>query len=558
MHPCPANGEGTTVRVTTPTIAHRLRTRSTERYAPRLNWSSKGQALLTTWRLDCSPSHRRRRTHDEDRSRRHADRPRQLRPRADPHPRQHPAPRRAHRRPRAGLDGQRRSRANVDDLLGVTVRTRLGASLRAHRRRSAGEIRARRVASATCASATPSTSIIDVDGVPTVVRRDPAPRAGRRRCWSSSRSPTARARSPSPNTYLAVRSAVEELNRAATLDELYDTTARAVRELTGFDRVMVYRYDHDYNGEVVAEAKRDDLNSFLGLHYPASDIPAQARALYEKNWLRLISDVDYTPAPLVPSRRPDTGAAAGPHARHAAQRVADPSSSTCTTWACGASMSISLLRRRPAVGPDRLPPLRGPAPAALRRAGPRPSSSARRSRCAWWTSSRTTRLRERLAAQAVLAKLTAAAMDDGRRRSPTSLLGAPDLLDLVSADGVVVAIAGEYREFGLGATTGRRGCHRGLGESDRRGRREHRIPGRRRCPTSTSTPALPQARSHSTCPTGSTSCGSAARCCARSTGAAIRTTRRSPSAKATTSGSARASRSNGGARSCTCAASRGR
>ena len=107
-----------------------------------------------------------------------------------------------------------------------------------------------------------------------------------------------------PNTYQAVRSSVEELNRAATLAELYAITARAVRDLTGFDRVMVYRYDDDYNGEVVAESKRDDLNSFLGLHYPSTDIPAQARALYEKNWLRLISDVDYTPAPLVPASIP--------------------------------------------------------------------------------------------------------------------------------------------------------------------------------------------------------------------------------------------------------------
>ena len=70
---------------------------------------------------------------------------------------------------------------------------------------------------------------------------------------------------------------------------------------------MVYRYDAEYNGEVVAEAKRDDLNSFLGLHYPATDIPAQARALYEKNWIRLIADVAYTPSPIMPVNNPVTG-----------------------------------------------------------------------------------------------------------------------------------------------------------------------------------------------------------------------------------------------------------
>jgi light-regulated signal transduction histidine kinase (bacteriophytochrome) len=57
-----------------------------------------------------------------------------------------------------------------------------------------------------------------------------------------------------PNTYQAVRGTVADLNRATSLQELYDTTAQAVRELTGFDRVMVYRYDADYNGQVVAEA----------------------------------------------------------------------------------------------------------------------------------------------------------------------------------------------------------------------------------------------------------------------------------------------------------------
>ena len=110
-----------------------------------------------------------------------------------------------------------------------------------------------------------------------------------------------------PNTYQAVRGTVGELNRASSLSELYDITAEAVRTLTGFDRVMVYRYDADYNGEVVAEAKAPHLNSFLGLHYPASDIPAQARALYEKNWIRLISDVDYMPARLQPPAHPVDG-----------------------------------------------------------------------------------------------------------------------------------------------------------------------------------------------------------------------------------------------------------
>ena len=71
-----------------------------------------------------------------------------------------------------------------------------------------------------------------------------------------------------PNTYLAVRGAVADLNQAATLTELYEITARAVRELTGFDRVMVYRYDHEFNGEVVAEEKGRTLSLFSGCITP--------------------------------------------------------------------------------------------------------------------------------------------------------------------------------------------------------------------------------------------------------------------------------------------------
>ena len=171
-----------------------------------------------------------------------------------------------------------------------------------------------------------------------------------------------------PNTYQAVRNSVEELNQAATLTELYETTARAVRDLTGFDRVMVYRYDDHYNGEVVAESRRDDLNSFLGLHYPSTDIPAQARALYEKNWIRLISDVNYTPAALVPAVDPETGTPRD--LTHATLRSVSPIHvEYLQNMGVHASMSISLLRQRTTVGAHRLSPLRRSASAAFRHPG---------------------------------------------------------------------------------------------------------------------------------------------------------------------------------------------
>ncbi|WP_116450239.1 SpoIIE family protein phosphatase [Blastococcus litoris] len=93
---------------------------------------------------------------------------------------------------------------------------------------------------------------------------------------------------------------LQRLSATTTLDELTDVLARDVRALTGFDRVMVYRFDADWNGEVIAEARRDDLEPFLGLWYPASDIPAQARALYATNWMRLIPDAGYQRVPLDP------------------------------------------------------------------------------------------------------------------------------------------------------------------------------------------------------------------------------------------------------------------
>ncbi|WP_200284412.1 ATP-binding protein [Rhabdochromatium marinum] len=78
------------------------------------------------------------------------------------------------------------------------------------------------------------------------------------------------------------------------------TAARLFRHLTGYDRVMIYRLDElDWHGEVVAEARAMELTPYLGLHFPASDIPAQARRLYVINRTRVIVDVDYQPSPLL-------------------------------------------------------------------------------------------------------------------------------------------------------------------------------------------------------------------------------------------------------------------
>ena len=102
-----------------------------------------------------------------------------------------------------------------------------------------------------------------------------------------------------------VRSMVGRLQQTAGFEPLCREAARQMRALTGFDRVMVYRFADDGSGEVIAEAVRSGLDRYLGLHYPASDIPKQARSLYERNWLRIIADVDGSGAAVLPARDPE-------------------------------------------------------------------------------------------------------------------------------------------------------------------------------------------------------------------------------------------------------------
>jgi light-regulated signal transduction histidine kinase (bacteriophytochrome) len=104
-----------------------------------------------------------------------------------------------------------------------------------------------------------------------------------------------------------VRAAIAQLDAATSPTGLFAAAVEAFRELTGYDRVMVYRFDADGHGQVVAESRRDDLEAFLGLHYPASDIPAQARALMLEQPLRVIVDVDYEPQAVTPVGNPYTG-----------------------------------------------------------------------------------------------------------------------------------------------------------------------------------------------------------------------------------------------------------
>lgn len=94
--------------------------------------------------------------------------------------------------------------------------------------------------------------------------------------------------------------AVDGLRTARHMGDLVERAARRVKVMTALDRVMVYRFDADWSGHVVADAREPDMPSYFDLHYPASDIPAQARELYRTNLVRYIADVGYVPVPVRP------------------------------------------------------------------------------------------------------------------------------------------------------------------------------------------------------------------------------------------------------------------
>ncbi len=103
-----------------------------------------------------------------------------------------------------------------------------------------------------------------------------------------------------------VRGGVERFGAVRTVRELCAAAAAEIARETGFDRVMIYRFDDDWHGEVIAEQRARAMTSYLGLHYPSSDIPRQAREIFKRNWLRFIPNVNDRPVAIVPA-----GAAAG-------------------------------------------------------------------------------------------------------------------------------------------------------------------------------------------------------------------------------------------------------
>jgi chemotaxis family two-component system sensor kinase Cph1 len=100
-----------------------------------------------------------------------------------------------------------------------------------------------------------------------------------------------------------------KVNDAPTIEALADLAARHMRAVTGYGRVMVYQFDRDGHGHVLAEARDADYHSYMHQRFPAADVPRQARELYTLSRIRLIQDANYVPSPLVPAMNPVTGAA---------------------------------------------------------------------------------------------------------------------------------------------------------------------------------------------------------------------------------------------------------
>ncbi|MDX1635161.1 MAG: ATP-binding protein [Marinobacter sp.] len=145
-----------------------------------------------------------------------------------------------------------------------------------------------------------------------------------------------------PTAVTDLAALIQQVKSARTVEELMTTAADAVRGITGFDRTLVYRFAEDWHGEVVAESRDPTMTSFLGLHFPASDIPAQARQLYVENEIRLIADVE---GDVVPLRAHDRRGPANPDLSVCSLRAVSPIHlQYLRNMGVRASMSISVIR----------------------------------------------------------------------------------------------------------------------------------------------------------------------------------------------------------------------
>lgn len=244
--------------------------------------------------------------------------------------------------------------------------------------------------------------------------------------------------------YRLVQETVSRIARHEAVEAIAAVVTDEVRRFTGFDRVMIYKFEEDGHGWVVAESKAADLEPFLGLHYPATDIPEQARRLYATNWLRLISDVGYVPSPIVPGANPATGRPLD-LSKSVLRSVSPVHVQYLKNMSVGASMSISLMRG------DKLWGL-----IACHHRTPKFVPHAARAACVLFgtvfsaqlvAAEQSLKTEERSRKRALLSTLI---QDVARRGGVTEgLLDDPEkLLDLVGAGGAALSFAGEVSLIG--------------------------------------------------------------------------------------------------------------
>lgn len=108
--------------------------------------------------------------------------------------------------------------------------------------------------------------------------------------------------------YQRIKQVSQYINLAATLKEVCIATAREMKKWTGFDKIMIYHFDENWNGTVLAEEAETGMETYIGLTFPASDIPKPARDMYLKNPYRLIPNREYEPVKIYPLLNPVSNA----------------------------------------------------------------------------------------------------------------------------------------------------------------------------------------------------------------------------------------------------------
>ncbi|CCD96589.1 Bacteriophytochrome [Bradyrhizobium sp. ORS 375] len=245
---------------------------------------------------------------------------------------------------------------------------------------------------------------------------------------------------PPDNPLAAVRSMLRSVQQSEATPSFCQAVVDEVRRLIGFDRVMLYRFLNDGSGAVIAEAADAGVESFLGLHYPHSDIPKQARELYRTNWIRAIPDARYEAALIL--SLPDAPSSAPLDLSQSALRSVSPiHRQYLANMGVVASMSMSIIIRGQLWGLI-----------ACHHREPRYLPHGLREACELFAEMVSSQLEARLAAESFAIQKRSAAVHEEllNRLSQESELAAgliryrPNLLDLVPASGVALWIDGEF------------------------------------------------------------------------------------------------------------------